>query len=51
MCSREIQDEELQKFYGRILKSLSANREHGNETIDSLQRLNLIVSAAKYAKT
>ncbi|XP_063042706.1 AP-5 complex subunit zeta-1 isoform X2 [Engraulis encrasicolus] len=49
--AREIQDEELQKFYGRILKSLSANREHGNETIDSLQRLNLIVSAAKYAKT
>lgn len=48
---REIQDEELHKFYGRISKLLNANRDHGNETIDSLQRLNLIVSATKYAKT
>ncbi|XP_012682597.2 AP-5 complex subunit zeta-1 isoform X2 [Clupea harengus] len=49
--AREIQDEELHKFYGRISKLLNANRDHGNETIDSLQRLNLIVSATKYAKT
>ncbi|XP_062387364.1 AP-5 complex subunit zeta-1 isoform X2 [Sardina pilchardus] len=49
--AREIQDEELQKFYGRISKLLNSNRDHGNETIDCLQRLNLIVSATKYAKT
>lgn len=49
--AREIQDEELQKFYSRILKLLSTNRDSGNETTDSLQRLNLIVSATKYAKT
>ncbi|XP_041942118.1 AP-5 complex subunit zeta-1 isoform X1 [Alosa sapidissima] len=49
--AREIQDEELQKFYGRISKLLNTNRDFGNETIDSLQRLNLIVSATKYAKT
>lgn len=51
ILGREIQDDELQKFYGRVSKLLNANRDHGNETIDSLQRLNLIVSATKYAKT
>uniref|UniRef100_A0AAY4BUM4 AP-5 complex subunit zeta-1 n=1 Tax=Denticeps clupeoides TaxID=299321 RepID=A0AAY4BUM4_9TELE len=47
--AREIQDEELQKFYVRVSKMLSS-KEHCSETIDSLQRLKLIVSATKYAR-
>ncbi|XP_024920071.1 AP-5 complex subunit zeta-1 isoform X2 [Cynoglossus semilaevis] len=46
----EIQDSELQKFYSRLLKLLKA-KEFGHETMDSLQRLHLILSANKYTKT
>ncbi|KAJ8344913.1 hypothetical protein SKAU_G00291060 [Synaphobranchus kaupii] len=48
--AREIQEEELQKFYGRISKVLQI-KDYGNETVDSLQRLHLIVSATKYGRT
>ncbi|XP_048846760.1 AP-5 complex subunit zeta-1 isoform X2 [Brienomyrus brachyistius] len=47
--AREINEEELVKFYGRISKLL-LNKDYGNETVDSLQRLHLIVSATKYAR-
>ncbi|XP_023687441.1 AP-5 complex subunit zeta-1 isoform X1 [Paramormyrops kingsleyae] len=47
--AREINDEELVKFYGRISKLL-LNKDYGNETVDSLQRLHLIVSATKYGR-
>ncbi|XP_076865302.1 AP-5 complex subunit zeta-1 isoform X2 [Brachyhypopomus gauderio] len=49
--AREIQEEELQKFYGRVLKQLQSNKDAGGEVVDSLQRLHLIVSATKYART
>ncbi|XP_058509817.1 AP-5 complex subunit zeta-1 isoform X1 [Solea solea] len=48
--AREIQESELQKFYSRLLKLLQA-KEFGHETIDSLQRLHLILSATKYTRT
>ncbi|XP_027015078.2 AP-5 complex subunit zeta-1 isoform X1 [Tachysurus fulvidraco] len=48
--AREIQEEELQKFYGRVYKQLHSGKEAGGEVIDSLQRLHLIVSATKYAR-
>ncbi|KAJ8251142.1 hypothetical protein GJAV_G00217770 [Gymnothorax javanicus] len=48
--AREIQEEELQKFCGRISKLLHI-KDYGNETVDSLQRLHLIVSATKYGRT
>ncbi|MCJ8746436.1 hypothetical protein PDJAM_G00141770 [Pangasius djambal] len=48
--AREIQEEELQKFYGRVSKQLHSGKEAGGEVIDSLQRLHLIVSATKYAR-
>ncbi|XP_061080720.1 AP-5 complex subunit zeta-1 isoform X2 [Conger conger] len=48
--AREIQEEELQKFYSRISK-LVHTKDYGNETVDSLQRLHLIVSATKYGRT
>lgn len=48
---REIQEEELQKFYGRVTKYLHSGKEPGGEVVDSLQRLHLIVSATKYART
>ncbi|XP_064171542.1 AP-5 complex subunit zeta-1 isoform X1 [Anguilla rostrata] len=48
--AREIQEEELVKFYGRISKLLHL-KDYGNETVDSLQRLHLIVSATKYGRT
>ncbi|XP_036408576.1 AP-5 complex subunit zeta-1 isoform X1 [Megalops cyprinoides] len=48
--AREIQEEELQKFYGRVCKLLHV-KDYGNETVDSLQRLHLIVSATKYGRT
>ncbi|XP_008070215.1 AP-5 complex subunit zeta-1, partial [Carlito syrichta] len=45
--AREIQDEELKKFCSRITKLLQ-KEDLGPDTIDSLQRLFLIVSATKY---
>ncbi|XP_077396307.1 AP-5 complex subunit zeta-1 isoform X2 [Festucalex cinctus] len=48
--AREIQESELQKFYSRLIKLLQG-REHGHETIDSLERLRLILSATKYTRT
>lgn len=46
---REIKEEELQRFCGRIFKLLHTKDVSG-DTVDSLQRLNLIVSATKYAR-
>lgn len=51
MLFREIQEDELQKFYGRVNKYLHSGKEAGGEVVDSLQRLHLIVSATKYART
>ncbi|KAI4822380.1 hypothetical protein KUCAC02_007932 [Chaenocephalus aceratus] len=48
--AREIQDSELQKFYSRLVKLLQG-KELGYETVDSLQRLHLILSANKYIRT
>lgn len=48
--AREIQESELQKFYSRLVKLLQV-KEVGHETVDSLQRLHLILSANKYART
>ncbi|XP_032443442.1 AP-5 complex subunit zeta-1 isoform X1 [Xiphophorus hellerii] len=48
--AREIQEAELQKFYSRLVKLLQL-KELGHETVDSLQRLHLILSANKYART
>ncbi|XP_077474720.1 AP-5 complex subunit zeta-1 isoform X2 [Stigmatopora argus] len=48
--AREIQESELQKFYNRLVKLLEG-KEHGHETVDSLQRLHLILSATKYTRT
>ncbi|XP_015263593.1 PREDICTED: AP-5 complex subunit zeta-1, partial [Gekko japonicus] len=45
----KIQDEELKKFASRIT-GLFQNQDFGNETIDCLQRLFLIVSATKYGR-
>ncbi|XP_073694993.1 AP-5 complex subunit zeta-1 isoform X2 [Garra rufa] len=47
--AREIKEEELQRFCGRIFKLLHAKDVSG-DTVDSLQRLSLIVSATKYAR-
>ncbi|XP_072453774.1 AP-5 complex subunit zeta-1 isoform X2 [Notamacropus eugenii] len=47
--AREIQDEELKKFCSRIT-GLLQKEDLGNETIASLQRLFLIVSATKYSR-
>ncbi|XP_052406342.1 AP-5 complex subunit zeta-1 isoform X2 [Carassius gibelio] len=47
--AREIKEEELQRFCGRICKLLHT-KDVGGDTVDSLQRLNLIVSATKYAR-
>ncbi|XP_026111164.1 AP-5 complex subunit zeta-1-like isoform X2 [Carassius auratus] len=46
--AREIKEEELQRHCGRIFKLLHSKDVSG-DTVDSLQRLNLIVSATKYA--
>jgi len=43
---RDIQDAELHKFFSRIVK-LTQGRDFGHETIDSLQRLHLILSASQ----
>ncbi|KAM3864460.1 AP-5 complex subunit zeta-1 [Diretmus argenteus] len=48
--AREIQESELQRFYSRLVKLLQG-KEFGHETIDSLQRLHLILSATKYTRT
>uniref|UniRef100_A0A3P9Q063 Adaptor related protein complex 5 subunit zeta 1 n=1 Tax=Poecilia reticulata TaxID=8081 RepID=A0A3P9Q063_POERE len=48
--AREIQETELQKFYSRLVKLLQL-KELGYETLDSLHRLHLILSANKYART
>ncbi|KAM7372299.1 hypothetical protein PAMP_009478 [Pampus punctatissimus] len=48
--AREIQEPELQKFYSRLVKLLQG-KELSHETIDSLQRLHLILSATKYTRT
>ncbi|KAI3360088.1 hypothetical protein L3Q82_014410 [Scortum barcoo] len=48
--AREIQESELQKFYSRLVKLLQG-KELGHETVDSLQRLHLILSANKYTRT
>ncbi|CAN9505833.1 unnamed protein product [Ophioblennius macclurei] len=47
--AREIQEPELQKFYGKLVKLL-AGKDFGHETLDSLQRLLLILSVNKYTK-
>ncbi|XP_020671371.3 AP-5 complex subunit zeta-1 [Pogona vitticeps] len=47
--AREIQAEELNKFTSRIT-GLLQNHDLGSETVDCLQRLFLIVSAAKYSR-
>lgn len=46
---RGIQAEELERFCERIMKQLR-NEDWGTETLDSLRRLFLIVSATKYAR-
>uniref|UniRef100_A0A665TY42 Adaptor related protein complex 5 subunit zeta 1 n=1 Tax=Echeneis naucrates TaxID=173247 RepID=A0A665TY42_ECHNA len=48
--AREIQESELQRFYGRLVKLLQG-KEFGRETVDSLQRLQLILTATKYTRT
>ncbi|KAF7651413.1 hypothetical protein LDENG_00111360, partial [Lucifuga dentata] len=48
--AREIQESELQKFYSKVVKLLQG-KEVGHETVDSLQRLNFILSATKYTRT
>ncbi|XP_060946910.1 AP-5 complex subunit zeta-1 isoform X2 [Limanda limanda] len=48
--AREIQEPELQKFYCRLGKLL-VGKELGHETMDSLQRLHLILSATKCTRT
>ncbi|KAG2455972.1 AP5Z1 protein, partial [Polypterus senegalus] len=48
--TREIQEDELQKFYKRISKLLHC-KDYGIETVDSLQRLYLILSATKYTRS
>lgn len=47
--ARGIQAEELGRFCERIMKQLR-NEDWGTETLDSLRRLFLIVSATKYAR-
>ncbi|XP_045930575.1 AP-5 complex subunit zeta-1 isoform X2 [Micropterus dolomieu] len=47
--AREIQESELQKFYSRLVKLLQG-KEPCHETVDSLQRLHLILSATKYTR-
>uniref|UniRef100_A0A3P8Y625 Adaptor related protein complex 5 subunit zeta 1 n=1 Tax=Esox lucius TaxID=8010 RepID=A0A3P8Y625_ESOLU len=44
--ARDIGEVELQKFYSRITKQLTA-REHSHDVIDSLQRLHLILAGCK----
>uniref|UniRef100_A0A1A7WP96 Adaptor-related protein complex 5, zeta 1 subunit n=2 Tax=Iconisemion striatum TaxID=60296 RepID=A0A1A7WP96_9TELE len=48
--AREIQEPELQKFHSRLVKLLQV-KELSHETLDSLQRLQLILFANKFTKT
>ncbi|XP_069557493.1 AP-5 complex subunit zeta-1 isoform X1 [Brachyistius frenatus] len=48
--AREIQEPELQKFYSRLVKLLHG-KELGHDAVDSLQRLQLILSATKYTRS
>ncbi|XP_026218128.1 AP-5 complex subunit zeta-1 isoform X1 [Anabas testudineus] len=48
--AREIQESELQKFYSRLVKLLQA-KELSHETVDSLQRLHIILFATKFTRT
>ncbi|XP_034046756.1 AP-5 complex subunit zeta-1 isoform X2 [Thalassophryne amazonica] len=48
--AREIQESELQNFYNKLMKLLQG-KEGGHETLDSLQRLRLILSASKFTRT
>ncbi|XP_063759285.1 AP-5 complex subunit zeta-1 isoform X2 [Eleginops maclovinus] len=48
--AREIQDSELQKFYSRLVKLLQG-KELSHETVDSLQRLYIILYSNKYIRT
>ncbi|KAA0705476.1 AP-5 complex subunit zeta-1 [Triplophysa tibetana] len=47
--AREIKEDELQKFYGRVFKLLHS-KDQGGDTVDSLQRLHLILFATKYSR-
>lgn len=47
--AREINEDDLQKFYGRVFKLLHT-KDQGGDTVDSLQRLHLILSATKYTR-
>ncbi|TRY87486.1 hypothetical protein DNTS_035311, partial [Danionella cerebrum] len=47
--AREIKEDELQRFCGRVYKLLQTKDVTG-EAVDSLQRLRLIVSATKYGR-
>uniref|UniRef100_A0A8C5S3Y5 Adaptor related protein complex 5 subunit zeta 1 n=1 Tax=Laticauda laticaudata TaxID=8630 RepID=A0A8C5S3Y5_LATLA len=47
--AREIQDDKFKKFTSRISGFLQ-NQDFGNETVDSLRRLFLIVSTTKYSQ-
>uniref|UniRef100_A0A7N9AKR6 Adaptor related protein complex 5 subunit zeta 1 n=1 Tax=Mastacembelus armatus TaxID=205130 RepID=A0A7N9AKR6_9TELE len=48
--AREIEESELQRFYSRLVKLLQG-KELGHETVDSLQRLHIILFADKYTRT
>ncbi|XP_038123258.1 AP-5 complex subunit zeta-1 isoform X1 [Cyprinodon tularosa] len=47
--AREIQESELLKFYSRLAKLFQV-KELSHETLDSLQRLHLILSANKFTR-
>ncbi|XP_028310302.1 AP-5 complex subunit zeta-1 isoform X2 [Gouania willdenowi] len=47
--AREIQEQELQKFYSRLVKLLQA-KDLGHEAVDSLQRLYLLLSVNKHSR-
>lgn len=46
---REIQEEELRRFTGRV-SALLQSPEPGPEAVDGLQRLHLTVAATKYPR-
>ncbi|XP_043945428.1 AP-5 complex subunit zeta-1 [Protopterus annectens] len=47
--ARKIQDEELLKFCAQISNLLN-NQDYGTETLDSLQKLYLIIAVTKYSR-
>lgn len=47
--ARKIQDEELVKFCSQI-SNLLDNKDYGTETLDSLQKLYLIIGVTKYSR-